>query len=286
MKTLRIAMTAFTLIAWCVTVANAQTTEKKTLSLDGAKKVMAAALAEARKSQPATGVIAIVDDGGHPILLERLDNTFPAGANISLGKARTAALFKKPTKFFEDVINKGRTAMTTVDFTPLQGGVPIVIDNQIVGAIGVSGAASAQRDEEIANSGASAFTNLSSSASTSFFDRGSVSGAFAKGSILFENASVNYAVHASRRDGPGQVEIHNRETDVIYVIDGQATLVTGGTIVDGKVTAPDQIRGSDVTGGESRKITKGDVIIVPAGVPHWFKEVPATLQYYVVKVTS
>jgi glc operon protein GlcG len=76
---------------------------------------------------------------------------------ISIGKARTAALFRRPTKAFEDIINKGRTAMTTLnDFTPLQGGVPIVIDGQVVGAVGVSGAASAQQDEEIAVAGANA----------------------------------------------------------------------------------------------------------------------------------
>src|SRR5688500_12920345 len=121
MKSLRTLLVLF-LLCWS-TNALAQTNQKKVLSLDGAKRVMASAVAEARKSSPATGVIAIVDDGGHPMLLERLDNTFPAGANISIGKARTAALFKKPTKFFEDVINKGRTAMTTVNFTPLQGGV-------------------------------------------------------------------------------------------------------------------------------------------------------------------
>ncbi len=89
--------------------------------------------------------------------LERLDGTFAAGANISIGKARTAALFKKPTKFFEDVVNKGRTAMTALpDFTPLQGGVPIMIGDQFVGAIGVSGTASAQQDEELAIAGANA----------------------------------------------------------------------------------------------------------------------------------
>lgn len=79
-----------------------------------------------------------------------MDNTFAAGANISIGKARTAALFKRSTQFFEEVINKGRTAMTTLnDFTPLQGGIPIIVDGQIIGAVGVSGAATAQQDEEL-----------------------------------------------------------------------------------------------------------------------------------------
>jgi glc operon protein GlcG len=136
-------------------LAAAQVTTKKVLTLEGAKKAISAAVAEARKAG-ATGVIAVVDDGGSLMALERIDGTFAAGANISIGKARTAVLFKKPTKFFEDVIAKGRFAMTAVDFTPLQGGVPIVVEGQVVGGIGVSGASSAQQDEEFALAGANA----------------------------------------------------------------------------------------------------------------------------------
>jgi len=89
--------------------------------------------------------------------LERLDGTFAAGARISIGKARTAALFKKPTAAFEDIIKNGRTAMVALeDFTPLQGGVPIELDGKVVGAIGVSGAANQQRDEAVAKAGAAA----------------------------------------------------------------------------------------------------------------------------------
>jgi len=134
---------------------HAQVADKKGLTLEGAKKVIAAAVAEAKQQHAPGGVIAVVDDGGNLMALERLDGTFAAGANISIGKARTAALFKRPAKFFEDVINKGRTAMSTLpDFTPLQGGVPIVVDDQIIGAVGVSGAASAQQDEALAIAGA------------------------------------------------------------------------------------------------------------------------------------
>src|SRR5262247_4937114 len=146
-------------------VAAGQLADKPGLTLDGAAKVIAAAMAEARKVNAPGGVIAVVDEGGNLMALERLDNTFAAGANISIGKARTAVLFKKPTKFFEDVINKGRTAMTTLnDFTPLQGGVPIVVDGQVIGAIGVSGAASAQQDEELAIAGANALATSSAQA--------------------------------------------------------------------------------------------------------------------------
>src|SRR5712691_9669698 len=134
-------------------IANAQTTEKKSLTIDGARKVIAAAVAYAKKNNAPGGVIAVVDEGGNLMALERLDGTFAAGANISIGKARTAVLFKRPTKAFEDIIKNGRTAMVALPdsfFTPLQGGIPIVVGAQIIGAVGVSGASTAQEDEELA----------------------------------------------------------------------------------------------------------------------------------------
>ena len=147
------------------TDAESQTVQKKALTLEGAKKVIGAAIAEAKKLNAPGGAIAVVDEGGNLMAVERLDGTFAAGANISIGKARTAVLFKRPTKFFEDVINKGRTAMTTLnDFTPLQGGIPILVDGQIIGAVGVSGAASAQQDEELAIAGANVLATSSAQA--------------------------------------------------------------------------------------------------------------------------
>ena len=131
-------------------IVNAQTTDKKSITLEGAKTMIAAAKQYAAKNNAPGGVIAVVDDGGNLVALERLDGTFSAGANISIGKAKTAVMFKRPTKFFEDVIKNGRTAMVALpDFTPLQGGVPIMVGGQLVGGIGVSGAASAQQDEEL-----------------------------------------------------------------------------------------------------------------------------------------
>jgi mannose-6-phosphate isomerase-like protein (cupin superfamily) len=91
-------------------------------------------------------------------------------------------------------------------------------------------------------------------------------------------------VHASRRDTAGQVEVHVKDADIIYMLEGSTTFVTGGTMVDGKTTAPDEVRGTDIRGGEIRRLTKGDVIIVPKGTPHWFKEVSGPVLYYVVKV--
>ena len=159
MRSMRTTLAAL-LLASTTAAADGSVTTKKTLTLEGAKRAIAAALAEARKSN-ATGVVAVVDDGGNLMALERLDGTFAAGASVSIGKARTAVLFKKPTKFFEDVIGKGRTAMVTVDFTPLQGGIPILVEGQVLGGIGVSGASSAQQDEELALAGAAALSGAS-----------------------------------------------------------------------------------------------------------------------------
>jgi glc operon protein GlcG len=134
--------------------AESQATEsKKTLTLEGAKTVAAAAAAEARKGNEG-GSIAIVDDGGNLMYLERIAPTFPMGATISTEKARTAALFQKPTKILEDAIVGGRTPLLNVWSAPLNGGEPIVVEGQVVGAIGVSGASSAARDAAIAQAGA------------------------------------------------------------------------------------------------------------------------------------
>ena len=134
------------------------------LTMDGAKKVAEAAAAYA-KANGAAGNIAVVDEGGHLLYFMRLDGSFSAGANVSIGKARTSATFKKPTKDFEDIINKGRFTMTALpDFTPLQGGVPILHDGQVVGAIGVSGAKSAQQDEDVAKAGAAAVESVKTAA--------------------------------------------------------------------------------------------------------------------------
>ena len=284
MKTMKNIIAPVMLLLFASAIINAQTFEKKSLNIEGARQAIGAARAEAARLNAPGAVIEIVDDGGNLMALERLDGTFAAGATISIGKARTAVLFKRPTKVFEEIIKNGRTAMVALPdslFTPLQGGIPIMVEGQIVGGIGVSGAASAQQDEELAIAGANAL-QLAAKPAVSYFDREKVSSAFAKGAVLY-NDSDKYMVHASRREKAGQVEVHIKDADIIYVLDGTATLVTGGEVIGGKTVAPDEIRGDDVKGGDTRRIAGGDVIIVPAGTPHWFKEVPAPLTYYVVK---
>src|SRR5947207_3001462 len=111
-----------------------------------------------------------------------------------------------------------------------------------------------------------------------------VSQAFVKGMPLARG--VNYKVDASHRDEPGVVEVHTRDTDLIYMLEGTATLVTGGAVIDAKTIEPEEIRGRESRGGETRTITKGDVVVIPNGTPHWFKEVNGPINYYIVKVRS
>jgi uncharacterized RmlC-like cupin family protein len=115
-----------------------------------------------------------------------------------------------------------------------------------------------------------------------YVDHEKVAAALSKGGSLV--TAPDLLVSGSHRDKAGQVEVHDIETDVIYVMDGTATFVTGGKMVGGKVTKPGQHLGSDIEGGQAHHLTKGDVIVVPAGTPHWFKEVPQSISYYVVKV--
>lgn len=256
-----------------------------TLGLEGARAALGAAEALAR-GRGVGGAIAVVDEGGHLIASARLDGTFPAGSTVSIGKARTAATFRKPTSFFEDAVNGGRFAMTALaDFTPLRGGVPIIVGGRVLGAIGVSGASSAQEDEELAVAGALAAQMhcAQSQASLLHIEGQTVAAAFRKGAPLFENGRLK--VHASRRDAPGEAEVHFGESDVFYVLEGSASFVTGGKLVAARESAPGELRGSSIEGGQRRTLRQGDVVIVPAGMPHWFQAVEGPFLYYVVKTS-
>lgn len=115
-------------------------------------------------------------------------------------------------------------------------------------------------------------------------DAAEVRRAFEQGRPLLENDA--YKVHASRRDAAGLAEVHVRDTDLIYVLEGAATFVTGGRVVDAKPVAAEELRGASIEGGSVREIAAGDVIVVPRGVPHWFQGVHGPLLYYVVKVSD
>jgi glc operon protein GlcG len=139
--------------------ALAQLKEKKVLTLAAAQKMVEAAQAEAERNHLA-GVIAVVDDGGWPILVLRMDNAaFVASVELAPGKARTAALFKKPSQALEDSINHGRIAAVTArDFIEMQGGLPIVVDGQVIGGIGAS-FDTPEHDVQIAHAGLAALTD-------------------------------------------------------------------------------------------------------------------------------
>jgi glc operon protein GlcG len=133
--------------------ARAQLVEKTALTLEGAKKIVAAAEAKA-KTEGARVVIAVVDEGGSLLLLEWLDDTQIASVNVGIDKARTAAIYRRPSKVFEDQVRNGRvSALALHGAVALQGGVPITVNGKVIGAIGVSGE-TPQQDEDIAIAGA------------------------------------------------------------------------------------------------------------------------------------
>lgn len=153
MKTIRMIIMAILLCLVSI-AAHADLPSKKVLTLEVAKKIAAAAEAEAVK-RGSTVVIVVVDDGGYPLVLHRLDDTQVASVEVGIGKARTAAIFRRPSKVFEDQVKNGRiAALALPGATALQGGVPIIYEGKVIGAIGVSGN-TPQEDEDIAVAGAS-----------------------------------------------------------------------------------------------------------------------------------
>ncbi|HEX4986824.1 MAG TPA: heme-binding protein [Burkholderiales bacterium] len=153
-----VALCVFALCACLSLEAGAQLADKKVLTLDGARKVAAAAEAEAKKNNWNV-VIVIVDDGGNLLYLQRIDGTQIGSIEVAIQKARTAQAFKRPTKVFEDAIAGGRTALVALHGAlPLEGGLPIIVGGQLVGAIGVSGVKSAE-DGQIAKAGVDALGN-------------------------------------------------------------------------------------------------------------------------------
>ena len=154
---LTVPLTALLAVLLPAQGAIAQVMDKKVLTLAAAQKMVAAAQAEAER-QHIAGVIAVVDDGGWPILLLRMDNAaYIASVELAPGKARTAALFKKPSQALEDAINHGRTAAVTAhDFIEMQGGLPIVLDGQVIGGIGAS-FDTPEHDVLVAQAGLAAF---------------------------------------------------------------------------------------------------------------------------------
>ena len=125
-----------------------------------------------------------------------------------------------------------------------------------------------------------------SSSKVQYYPHQQVAAAFAKGEKLVEGKAGNavYQVFTAHRDGPGEVELHTKDTDIFYILEGKATFVTGGKVMGGHHTAPDEIRGKSIEGGTPHHLSAEDIIIIPHGVPHWYKAVQPPFRYFVVKV--
>lgn len=142
---------ALTTLCLMTLQANAQVLDRKTLSLEAAHKVMAGAIAEAKANNWLVN-IAIVDDSGNLLNFQRMDGALTGSIDVSIGKARTAALYRRSTKVFEELSKTRPAILTLPSGVLLQGGLPIVVNGQTVGAVGVSGVTS-QQDEQIAEAG-------------------------------------------------------------------------------------------------------------------------------------
>ena len=260
--------------------------EIEVLTFSGARSVaeVAAQLATDRHVAP---VVAVVDVHGELIYQWRPDQAQVASVNIALDKARTASIYRRPSKDFEDQASHGRpSALALARGVPLQGGIPIVVDGNVTGAIGVSGASSAEEDSELAMAGAASFQSDASNAQGEpfFLDSEQAAAAFARGGLLLDTAT--YKIDAGRREKSGEVEFHTTVTDIMYIRSGQATVVAGGEMIEPREESRGEFRASSIKGGATYHLAEGAIFAVPAGVPHWFTDVTAPFSYHVVKVDS
>jgi uncharacterized protein GlcG (DUF336 family) len=232
-------------------------------------------------------VVAVVDAGGDLIYLLRPDGAQVASTNVSVDKARTAAIYRRPSKDFEDQASNGRpSALHLARAVPLQGGMPIVHDGEVVGGVGVSGASSADEDQELAVIGSQALEQKrnGSANGAAYFPGDVVKAKFETGGLLLD--AKGYKIDAGRREGPGEVEYHEHVVDVMHVLEGSAKVVTGGQMIEPRIVAPGEIRASGVDGGLAHDLAAGDVLAIKNGVPHQFLEVSDPFLYFVVKVEA
>lgn len=132
------------------------------------------------------------------------------------------------------------------------------------------------------NPGASA--QVPASGGVKYYSKDEVTASFAKGGTLVSEG--NYRVMTAHRTESGNVEVHRSFTDVFYIVQGSTNIVTGGKVIGEKATNPDEPRGDSIEGGETRRLSAGDAMVIPAGIPHWMKDVEGNLQYFVVKVKN
>ena len=239
---------------------------RTTIDIDGADAVIAAAEARARE-QGSRVFIAVVDPAGELVALRRTRGAQVASARVAVDKARTAAIFVRPSREIEQQVSDGRLgALALHGAAALTGGIPLEVDGEVVGAIGVSGASSADEDQALAQLGARAAEAAASgpgNGHAAYFASDQVAARFASGGLLLEKP--RYKIDAGRRTGPGDVEVHAHEVDVMHVLQGAATVVAGA---------------------DTHELHEGDVLEIPAGVSHQFTDASDPFLYFVVKVTT
>jgi len=264
------------------------TTETAVLTYEGAR-LAAEAVGAAAAERGVAPVVSAVDAGGELMYLVRPDAAQVASVTVTTDKARTAAIYRRPSKDFEDQAAQGRpSALHLARAVPLQGGEPIVIGGEVVGAIGVSGASSADEDRELALIGVEAARAAAERNGhrngAAFFSSSELQAKFAEGGILLD-AGV-FSLDAGRRVRPGEVEYHEHAVDVMHVVQGRATVVTGGELIEPREVAPGELRAERSEGGTPHELAEGDVLAIPNGVPHQFVDVSDPFLYFVVKVEA
>src|SRR4051795_13598776 len=242
------------------------TSAERVLTFDGAR-IAGEAIAAASEARGVAPVAAVVDTNGELIYMWRPDKAQVASVGVATDKARTAAIYRRESRDFEEQVAGGRrpSALHLARAVPLQGGVPLTVAGQVVGAVGVSGARSAAEDRELAQIGVAAAESAAGSRNghASYFSGDEVRAKLASGGLLLDKPK--YKIDAGRRNGPGDVEIHDNEVDVMHVLEGTATVVAGE---------------------ETHELGEGDVLEIPAGVPHQFTGASDPFLYFVVKVAS
>ena len=248
-----------------------------------AAAVAAAAIATERAVWP---VVAVVDAGGELMHLWRPDSAQVASVQVAEDKARTAALYRRPSKDFEDQAAHGRpSALHLARAVPLQGGMPIVRSGHVIGAVGVSGASSAGEDQELsmlAAEAASAAARDGGGKDATYFSAESVAAKFATGGLLHD--TPGYKIDAGRRTAPGEAEYHEHVADIMHVVSGTAIVVTGGQMISSRTVGPGEMRAAVLEGGRRHEVGAGDVLVIPPGVPHQFSAVSDPFLYLVAKV--
>jgi glc operon protein GlcG len=242
------------------------TAEEGVLTYEGARIAGEAVAAECERRGVAP-VAAVVDTNGELIYIYRPDEAQVASVGVATDKARTAAIYRRESRDFEEQVAGGRrpSALHLARAVPLQGGIPVTVGGQVVGALGVSGATSADEDRELAQLGVAVVEAAATTRNghAAYFPRDAVDEKFATGGLLLEKPK--YKIDAGRRSGPGDVEIHDSEVDIMHVLQGEATVVAGE---------------------DTHQLHEGDVLEIPAGVPHEFTDASDPFLYFVVKVAS